>query len=86
MGEFSRNFKMENWDNSVKIKNALAEKGKKVNLAIIPVVCVCFCMDVMSRKRVQDLPSLTNKRIETGKHCGKPAKKETNKLNLVERY
>lgn len=34
MGEFSRNFKMENWDNSVKIKNALAEKGKKVKFAV----------------------------------------------------
>ena len=29
LGEFSRNFKMENWDNAVKIKKALEEKGKK---------------------------------------------------------
>ena len=34
MGEFSRNFKMENWDNAVKIKNALAEKGQKVKFAV----------------------------------------------------
>ena len=29
LGEFSRNFKMESWDNSIKIKKSLEEKGGK---------------------------------------------------------
>ena len=34
LGELSRNFKMENWDNAVKIKKAIEEKGKKPNFAV----------------------------------------------------
>ena len=34
LGEFSRNFKMENWDNGIKIKKALEEKGKKPSFAV----------------------------------------------------
>ena len=34
LGEFSRNFKMENWDNAIKIKKSLEEKGKKPQFAV----------------------------------------------------
>lgn len=34
LGEFSRNFRMENWDNAVKIKNHLEKGGKKAKFAV----------------------------------------------------
>ena len=34
LGEFSRNFKMENWDNAIKIKKALEGKGTKPSFAV----------------------------------------------------
>ena len=34
LGEFSRNFNMENWTNAMKIKDELAKKGKDVKIAV----------------------------------------------------
>ena len=34
LGEFSRNFKMENWDNAMKIKEGLDKQGKKTRFAV----------------------------------------------------
>ena len=34
LGEFSRNFNMENWNNAIKIRDELAKQGKPVKIAV----------------------------------------------------